>query len=122
MHHLFFRILKRGSLCFLAKRDMKRAIEAMKIGKYALSLLGKMQLGLLLQIIQNEHPSADKAMLPIGQISLHWLHFLHFSSSTLNAGLPSSLAHDTLLSTPIALVGQTWMHLKHSIILYYSPE
>lgn len=53
------------------QRDMKRAIEAMKIGKYALPLWGKMQLGLLLQIIQNEHPSADKAMLPIGQISLH---------------------------------------------------
>jgi len=84
----------------------KRAIERIKLRKDALSLLGKIQLGLLLQMIQNEHPSADRAMFPIGQISLHRLHSLHFSSSTFNGVLPSNLTHDTSLSISKASVGQ----------------
>jgi hypothetical protein len=81
-------------------------MEAIRLRKDTLSPSDKMQLDLPLQIIQNEHPSADKAILPIGQISLHRVHLLHFSSSTLNGGLPSSLTHETTLSISKASVGQ----------------
>ena len=50
---------------------VNRAIEAMRLRKEVLFSPCKMQLGMLLQIIQNEQPSADRAMLPIGQTSLH---------------------------------------------------
>jgi len=49
----------------------KRAIEAMELRKDALASQSKTQFGQPLQIMQNEHPSADKTMFPIGQISLH---------------------------------------------------
>ena len=85
----------------------------MKLRKVTLSPLGSKQRGSLLQIIQNEQPSADKATLPIGQISLHLLHLLHFSSSILKGGFLSSLGHDTLLSSIKASFGHALMHAKH---------
>lgn len=50
---------------------VKRAIDTTRSEKDALASLGKIQFGLLLQIIQKEQPSADRVILPIGQISLH---------------------------------------------------
>jgi len=49
----------------------KRAIEKIELRKDVLPPSDNKQLGWLLQIIQNEHPSADKAILPIGHTSLH---------------------------------------------------
>jgi hypothetical protein len=98
---------------------MARAIDVMKLRKDTLPPSDNKQLGLLLQIIQNEHPSVDRAMSPIGQTSLHRLHPLHFSSSTLNGDLSSNLAHDMPLSISKALFGQALIHAKQFIISIY---
>jgi len=54
-------------------------------------------------------------MFPIGQTFMHRSQSLHFPSFFCNAGFPKSLAQDTSLFISKALVGQIFMHLKHTI-------
>jgi len=58
-----------------------RKIEPIKLRKEFLEVSVRIQYGLPLQIIQKEHPSADRNMLPSGQTLLHLPHLLHLSSS-----------------------------------------
>ena len=103
---------------------MKRAIEAIKLGKDALVLRGKIQFGMLIQIIQNEHPSPNKRMPSIGQTSLHRLHSLHFPSSTINRDLkPYTQQTESLnyllrkhLLTQEKLKGKEVMWLRSALI------
>lgn len=101
---------------------MKRVIEPMELRRDALLSPDTMQFGRLLQMIQCEQPSADKAMSPIGQTLMQLPHLLHFSSIIHVCGLTSmSLIHDAMSSISIASVGQAILHAKHSITYkYYS--
>lgn len=51
----------------------------MQFGKEALSEKDVIQLGLLLQMMQNEQSLTDKGMPPRGHTSRQILHSLHFS-------------------------------------------
>ena len=79
--------------------------DLMEFGRESRPSLDRIQLGLLLQTMQKEHPFVDKAMLPIGQMSAQRLQSLHFALSICKAGIPSSLTHDTSSSIDIAPVG-----------------
>ena len=66
--------------------------------------------------MQKEQLSEERITLPIGQISLHNPHLLHFSSSTFTGVSPSNFTHNTSLFTFRASLGQILRHSKHALL------
>ncbi len=82
---------------------MRRAAEIIELRNVLLPDM--IQLGLFLQTMQKEQPSADLVTSLIGHILSHLPHPLHFSSFMVRGGLLSkSLMHESILSTSIAFI------------------